>query len=201
MAWFILEIGSILFPALLLPDWTLTFLVVLAVLGLPIAIVLAWAFHMTSAGVFRTAPMDGGVEEPATERPRPQVEPIGDGIVVLPFENLSLSAEDEYFSDGVTEDLIAQLYRIRSLRVICRSLAWQYKTARAGARQIAAELGVAYLLEGSVRRSGARVRIAAQLIDAQSDQQMWAEMYDRDPDGGSGAERVRALTRAFGGLS
>ena len=110
--------------------------------------------------------MDGGAEEPATEGPRPQVEPIGDGIVVLPFENLSSSAEDEYFSDGVTEDLIAQLYRIRSLRVISRSSAWQYKTARAGARQIAAELGVAYLLEGS-RRSGSRVRIAAQLIDAQ----------------------------------
>ena len=180
VAWFILEIGSIVFPALLLPDWTLTLLVVLAVLGLPIAIVLAWAFDMTPAGVVRTASMDGGAEEPATEGPRPQVEPIGDGIVVLPFENLSSSAEDEYFSDGVTEDLIAQLYRIRSLRVISRSSAWQYKTARAGARQIAAELGVAYLLEGSVRRSGSRVRIAAQLIDAQSDRQMWAETYDRD---------------------
>ena len=180
VAWFILEIGSILFPALLLPDWTLTFLVVLAVLGLPIAIVLAWAFHMTSAGVFRTAPMDGGVEEPTTEGPRPAGGANRRWDRVLPFENLSLSAEDEYFSDGVTEDLIAQLYRIRSLRVICRSSAWQYKTARAGARQIAAELGVPYLLEGSVRRSGARVRIAAQLIDAQSDRQMWAEMYDLD---------------------
>ena len=180
VAWFILEIGSILFPALLLPDWTLTLIVVLAALGLPIAIVLAWAFDMTPGGVVRTAPIDGGAEEPATEEPRPQVELVGDGIVVLPFENLSPNAEDEYFSDGVTEDLIAQLYRIRSLRVISRSSAWQYKTARAGARQIAAELGVAYLLEGSVRRSGGRVRIAAQLIDAQSDRHMWAETYDRE---------------------
>ena len=163
VAWFILEIGSILFPALLLPDWTLTLIVVLAALGLPIAIVLAWAFDMTPGGVVRTAPIDGGAEEPATEEPRPQVELVGDGIVVLPFENLSPNEEDEYFSDGVTEDLIAQLYRIRSLRVISRSSAWQYKTARAGARQIAAELGVAYLLEGSVRRSGGRVRIASAL--------------------------------------
>ena len=103
---------------------------------------------------------------PTPSGPASENDEVSDGIVVLPFENLSLHKEDEYFSDGVTEDLIAQLYKIGSLRVISRTSAWQYKARRVGAKQIAGDLGVAYLLEGSVRRSGSRVRIVAQLIDA-----------------------------------
>ena len=178
VAWGLLEVGDLVIPALGLPEWVLTLIVVLAAFGFPIAIVLAWAFDMTAAGVVRTSQVD---EEPHEIDGDPSpLGPLGDGIVVLPFENLSSNPEDEYFSDGVTEDLITQLYRIGSLRVISRSSAWQYKATRAGAAQIASELGVAYLLEGSVRRSGKKVRIVAQLVDARSDRHMWAETYERE---------------------
>jgi serine/threonine-protein kinase len=144
--------------------------------------VLAWIYDLTPTGLLRDSEMDDGTEESAAEalRPVPQNDEVFDGIVVLPFENLSPHKEDEYFSDGVTEDLITQLYRIGALRVISRTSAWQYKARRVGAKQIAGDLGVAYLLEGSVRRSGSRVRIVAQLIDARRDQHMWAETYDRE---------------------
>ena len=157
-------------------------IVVVTLLGFPLAMVLAWIYDLTPTGLLRDSGLDDGTEESTAEAPKPasQSDEVSDGIVVLPFENLSPHKEDEYFSDGVTEDLIAQLYRIGSLRVISRTSAWQYKASRVGTKQIAGELGVAYLLEGSVRRSGSRVRIVAQLIDARRDQHMWAETYDRE---------------------
>lgn len=155
-------------------------IVIVTLLGFPLAMVLAWIYDLTPAGLVRDS--ETNLEGAESEAPKPasQNEEVSDGIVVLPFENLSPHKEDEYFSDGVTEDLIAQLYRIGSLRVISRTSAWQYKGSRVGAKQIAADLGVAYLLEGSVWRSGSRVRIVAQLIDARHDRHMWAETYDRE---------------------
>lgn len=155
-------------------------IVIVTLLGFPLAMVLAWIYDLTPAGLVRGS--ETNLEGAESEAPKPasQNEEVSDGIVVLPFENLSPHKEDEYFSDGVTEDLIAQLYRIGSLRVISRTSAWQYKGSRVGAKQIAADLGVAYLLEGSVWRSGSRVRIVAQLIDARHDRHMWAETYDRE---------------------
>jgi TolB-like protein len=155
-------------------------IVIVTLLGFPLAMVLAWIYDLTPAGLVRDG--ETNLERGESEAPKPasQNEGVSDGIVVLPFENLSPHKEDEYFSDGVTEDLITQLYRIGSLRVISRTSAWQYKGSRVGAKQIAGDLGVAYLLEGSVRRSGSRVRIVAQLIDARHDRHMWAETYDRE---------------------
>lgn len=101
-------------------------------------------------------------------------------IAVLPFENLSADVENEYFSDGVTEDIIAQLSRIGGLKVISRTSVARYKTQRKSAREIVDELGVTHLLEGTVRKAGARLRIVAQLIDARSDRQLWVETFDRD---------------------
>ncbi len=157
-------------------------IVIVTLIGFPLAMVFAWIYDLTPTGSLSDSERDDGTEESAAEalRPASQNDEVSDGIVVLPFENLSPHKEDEYFSDGVTEDLIAQLYRIGSLRVISRTSAWQYKTRRVGAKQIAGDLGVAYLLEGSVRRSGSRVRIVAQLIDARRNRHMWAETYDRE---------------------
>jgi TolB-like protein len=100
-------------------------------------------------------------------------------IVVLPFANLA-DADDEYFSDGITEDILGQLARIDGLRVISRTSATRYRDARIPLRTIAAELGVATVLEGSVRRSGDRVRVSVQLIDAATDSPLWSETYDRE---------------------
>jgi len=101
-------------------------------------------------------------------------------IAVLPFVNLSDDKADEYFSDGVTEDIITQLSKIADLKVISRTSTMQYKNAKKSIREIAQELGVANLLEGSIRRAGNRVRIVGQLIDARNDKHLWAETYDRD---------------------
>ncbi|GLC26962.1 serine/threonine-protein kinase [Roseisolibacter agri] len=100
-------------------------------------------------------------------------------IVVLPFANMTADAGNEYFSDGITEELITQLAAVPSLKVISRTSAMHYKQSRAPLRQIADELGVAHVLEGSVRRDGDRVRIAVQLINARTDQHLWSRSYDR----------------------
>ena len=100
-------------------------------------------------------------------------------VAVLPFRNLSADPENEFFADGITEDVIAQLSKIRSLKVISRTSVMQFKNREQSLREIGATLQVATLLEGSVRRAGDRVRIVAQLIDAEADRHLWAETYDR----------------------
>lgn len=101
-------------------------------------------------------------------------------IAILPFENLSGNKEDEYFSDGIMEDILTQLSKISDLRVISRTSMMQYKNTKKNLRQIGEELNVATILEGSVRRSGDRIRIVGQLINARKDEHIWAETYDRE---------------------
>ena len=99
---------------------------------------------------------------------------------MLPFTNLSEQREDDYFADGMGEQLIATLGRIESLRVISRTSVSRYKDAKVPVQQIASDLNVSYVVEGSVRRAGERVRITAQLIDAATGELLWAQSYDRD---------------------
>ncbi|MFH1609577.1 MAG: adenylate/guanylate cyclase domain-containing protein, partial [Candidatus Bipolaricaulota bacterium] len=101
-------------------------------------------------------------------------------IAVLPFANMSADPENEYFSDGIMDDILAQLTKIGSLKVISRTSVMRYKGTDKSLREIADELGVATVLEGTARRAGDRVRIVAQLIDAETDEHLWAETYDRD---------------------
>jgi len=100
-------------------------------------------------------------------------------IAVLPFQNFSPEPENAYFADGITEDILAQLAKIRNLKVISRTSVMRYKGTQKPIREIAAELGVATVLEGSVRRAGNRVRIVGQLVDASTDEHLWSETYDR----------------------
>ena len=120
-------------------------------------------------------PMSGTVEVegalPLPDKP---------SIAVLPFDNMSGDTEQEYFSDGITEDIITELARFRSLFVIARNSSFSFKGQAIEAKEIARRLGVRYLVEGSVRRAGNRVRVTAQLIDASHDTHLWAERYDRD---------------------
>lgn len=108
------------------------------------------------------------------------VEGRGRSIAVLPFDNLSRDPENEYFSDGLTEDITTQLSKISDLTVISRSSVMRYKNQERELRKVGRELGVTTILEGSVRRSGDRLRISAQLVDAVADKQLWAETYDRE---------------------
>ena len=119
------------------------------------------------------------------DAPGAQVKPAGDltskpSIAVLPFFNLSDDPEQEYFSDGITEDIIAALSRIRQFFVIARNTTFTYKGQAVDVQAVAKDMGVRYVLEGSVRKSGNRVRISAQLIDGESGNHIWAERYDRE---------------------
>src|SRR5437899_411277 len=127
------------------------------------------ADRFASAAAFAEALATPGVVRP----PRPR------SVAVLPFVNLSADPENEYFADGITEDVIAQLSKVGALQVTSRTSVMPFKKREQGLREIAAKLQVATLLEGSVRRAGDRVRIVAQLIDAAADQHLWAETYDR----------------------
>src|SRR5215469_14264740 len=106
--------------------------------------------------------------------------PSKPSIAVLPFQNMSGDTEQEYFADGMAEDIITMLSRSQSLFVIARNSSFAYKGRSVDVKQIARELGVRYVLEGSVRRGGNRVRITAQLVDAVTGNHLWAERYDRD---------------------
>ena len=109
-----------------------------------------------------------------------EIQKTGISIAVLPFANVSGDPEQEYFSDGITDDIITDLSKISALKVLSRSTAFTFKGGAVNVSQIAQELQVAYVVEGSVRKSGGRVRISAQLIDAVRDTHVWAERYDRD---------------------
>jgi TolB-like protein len=174
-----------LYDVLLLPDWTPRLVVALLVAGLPIAMALSWAYDVRPESA---VPAVTGVEVAAAgqvaARPAAPVQavaplPAGDrAIVVLPFENLSSEADTEYFSDGLTEEIITGLSQVRSLRVISRTSAMLLKGCGKDVRTIGRELSVGYVLEGSVRRAGDRLRVTAQLIDAATDAHLWAERYD-----------------------
>jgi len=175
-AFVIWQAADFALPAARLPDWAPTLVLVLTILGFPIAIVLAWAFDITPGGVVRTQPEDAVSAVP--EGPTPTVEaPAKTSIVVLPFDNLSPDPGDAYFSGGLTEEIITDLSYVRSVRVISRSSAMALKGTQKDVRTIGKELGVQYVLEGSVRKAGNDLRITAQLIDATTDEHLWAERY------------------------
>jgi adenylate cyclase len=187
--------------ALNLPDWIVRVVAIIAVAGLPVAIVLAWIFEFSADGL-RVTDDDGGatmsvrwldkrtiiaaivllvtgVAVGLAVRPRGTTSEQRT-IAVLPFSNLSDSKENEFFSDGITEDIISQLALLADLAVTSRTSVMQYKKSDLGARAIADQLGVAHILEGSVRREGRKVRIVAQLIEAKTDRHLWTQTFDRD---------------------
>ena len=198
----VVQVANNFFPPLHLPDWTTTLVAVLVILGFPIALALAWAFEITPDGVRRT---EAGAAATVTHiRSRGVVGYVGVGMVislvgfggyaamngsrgagdvsalaVLPFGNLSTEPENEYFSDGMTEDVLGQLANIRQVRLIPRTSVMMYKRTTKPATQIAQELGVTHVLEGSVRRYGDQVRISAKLIDARNNEVIWSDDYDR----------------------
>jgi len=173
VAFVIWQAAEIAVPGLNLPNWVLTLVIVLTVLGFPIAVVLAWAFDITPAGIERTQ-VDGTAV--AVERPPPPRL----SVAVLPFENLSADPENEYFSDGISEELLNTLARVPGLRVAARTSSFAFKGKATSIGDIGGTLNVAHVVEGSVRRVGDRVRITAQLIDVADGYHLWSESFDRE---------------------
>lgn len=173
VAFLIWQVADLVVPALALPVWTNTFVIIVAILGFPIALVLAWAYELTPLGLQR----DNIAVEGGAPRSPP---PLRSRIAVLPFANISPNAGDEYFADGMTEELISRLSRIHGLDVIARTSVMGYKEQRKTISAIAQELAVGSVLEGSVRRAGNHVRITVQLIDCETSGHLWSEDYDRE---------------------
>jgi TolB-like protein/cytochrome c-type biogenesis protein CcmH/NrfG len=197
-AGFIIQIGSAVFPAWELPNWAFRLVVVLLLIGFPIALILAWAYDVTPQGIKATSALPAGkhrrrniamliaagvivsatagffVLTPAVARK------IDKSIAVLPFENLSDEKENAYFADGIQDDILTNLSKIGDLKVISRTSVMSYRGKAPNVREIGKALGVSAILEGSVRREGNRVRVNVQLINANNDEHIWANNYDRD---------------------
>jgi TolB-like protein/Tfp pilus assembly protein PilF len=194
------------FPVFDVPNWVIRFIVFLIIIGFPFALIFAWAFEITPEGVKRTAEADA---MPRSARPsnrtwiyivvvsaaisvalfflgrytagnRTTSSDEKKSIAVLPFASLSQDKNDAYFADGVQDQIVTNLAKVSDLKVISHTSVRQYKTgAERNMREIGRQLGVAYIMEGSVRRVRDRLRINAELIDARTDTHIWAETYDR----------------------
>lgn len=210
--WIVLQVAEVTFEPLRFPDWWMTALTILAVLGLPIVSVLAWSYEITPGGIVLDSGLEGGVRLPRARRAiapalvagvalmaavtgfawlRTISEPVVDGaesrrfepsaqsIAVLPLVDMSPNGESAYLGDGLSEELSSDLAKLPGLRVAARTSAFAFKGKDMDVRRIGEELGVRYVLEGSVRREGERVRVTAQLIDSISGFHVWTESYDR----------------------
>ena len=195
VGWLVVQAASILFPLFEAPAWALRVFVLVIFLGFPVALVLAWVFDVTPEGVKVDAGREGSWKfyavagvvmalalgwyfygQPATRA----VAPDQRSIAVLPFVNMSGDAENEYFSDGISEEILNQLAKMPELRVAARTSSFSFKGGKLEIPDIARELQVRLVLEGSVRKQGNTVRITAQLIDAEGGFHLWSETYDRD---------------------
>jgi adenylate cyclase len=177
VAWLLVQIVVTVEAPLSLPGWIDTLVIVLVVIGFPIALVLAWAYDLSPAGLERTK------REPAADVSQENGSPLNVlpcSLVVLPFANMSDDPEQEYFSDGLTEDIISDLTLIPGMFVIARNSTFTYKGKSVDVRRLGEEMGVRYVLEGSVRKFRNQVRVTAQLIEAASGHHLWVKKYDRD---------------------
>jgi TolB-like protein/Tfp pilus assembly protein PilF len=195
-------------PVFDIPNWIIRLLVVLIIIGFPTAVACAWAFEITPEGLKRTEDVNEAPAAPSRKKhawlyvviigalfsiglfflgrysaaptQHAAIDTSVKSIAVLPFENLSDDKQNTYFADGVQDQILTNLARVSDLRVISHTTVRQYKTGvPRNLREIGKQLGVTHILEGSVQRAGDRLRIAAQLIDARTDSQIWAETYDR----------------------
>jgi TolB-like protein/Flp pilus assembly protein TadD len=198
-AGFIIQISSAVFPAWELPNWAFRVVVVFLLIGFPISLILAWAYDVTPQGIQVTPNFPAGAHRRRNLImlitigvivsavagfflfPRASWRKVEKSIAVMPFQSLSDEKENAYFADGMQDDILTNLAKIGDLKVISRMSVMPYRgDAVRNAREIGKALGVATLLEGSVRRIGNRVRVSVQLINANSDEHIWAEDYDRD---------------------
>ncbi len=219
VTWILIQVADVVFPAIGLPEWSITLIIAFLAVGFPIALIFAWAFEITPEGVKLEKHVDraksitqqtgrkldfamigflaialayfmfthdwSGDDEEAADAAEvviPTEAALALGVAVLPFDNLSEDASNAFFAAGVHEDVLTYLSRVADLRVISRTSVENYADSDLSLPEIGRELGVSHVVEGSVRRAGDRVRVSVQLIDAATDEHVWAENYDRTLD-------------------
>lgn len=205
VGWLVVQIATQVFPFFDVPAWGVRLVVLLVILGLPFAIAFAWIYEMTPEGVKRTddiAPQRSVARSTGRKldfliiavlavvvallvfdrfrHPRARSASANDrSVAVLPFANLSEDKANAYFADGIQDEILTRLAKIGALKVISRTSTQQFQSKPPSVTQIAQQLGVAHILEGSVQRAGDSVRVNVQLIKADHDDHLWAETYDR----------------------
>ena len=207
VSWLILQLTDVLMPLLSLPEWVGRFVILLLVIGFLLALILSWAYELTPEGIKKEKDVDRsesvthltgrkldfaiiGLMAAAIiylvldnyvleQAPLDAVEEVSEkSIAVLPFDDLSQAGDQEYFSDGMTEEIITKLSHIGKLRVISRTTVGQFKESPLDVPSIGRKLGVDFVLEGSVRKADDRIRVTAQLIDTDDDSHLWADSFD-----------------------
>ena len=204
VGWLLVQVTTQVFPIFEIPNWALRLIVLAIVIAFPIALVLAWAFEVTPEGIKRTEDVDPGAARGSKKHAWIYVVVIGaaisvtlffvgrytagnktesstsnKSIAVLPFENLSDDKANAYFASGIQDEIMTRLAKIADLKVISRTSTQQYQSKPGNLSEIAKQLGVAHILEGSVQKAGDQVRVTVQLINAQTDAHLWADTYDR----------------------
>ncbi len=206
VAWLLMQIASQIFPFFDIPNWVVRLVVLLLVIGFPIALIIAWAFELTPEGIKRTEAAEGVLTKPSRNpawiyvvliagaisiglfflgrftvglRQRVFETVPAKSIAVLPFESLSEDKANAYFAEGIQDEILTRLAKIADLKVISRTSTQKYKSAPNNLREIAQQLGVTSVLEGSVQKAADQVRISVQLVNASNDSHIWAETYDR----------------------
>jgi len=212
VAWLFIQIATQVFPFFEIPNWIVRLVVMVTILGFPIALIIAWAFEMTPEGLKRATEVSPNEYVPRwgtrrfvaliisiailgtavplvhLSRSKPTflsrvttvAEPPQKSVAVLPLLNESGSSDDDYFSDGLSEELIAALAQVKGLKVIGRSSSFRFKGQKEDSRSIGEKLGVSTLLEGTVRKNGSRVRIVAELVNAADGSELWLGTFDRE---------------------
>src|SRR5213080_1825444 len=211
VSWLLIQVATQVFPFFEIPNWAVQMVVVALVIGFPIALVLSWAFELTSEGIkrenevdrkvarktgrkltavvvvvaaaatglmlFRLLHSQQAIEQGKQAPPAPEID--RKSIAVLPFENLSDDRSNAYFTDGIQDEILTRLSKIADLKVISRTSTQHYKSAPENLREIAKQLGVAHILEGSVQKNVDAVRVNVQLIKAATDSHLWSDTFDR----------------------
>ena len=198
VAWLTIQAASIMFPTFEAPAWALRVFIFVLMLGFPVALVLAWMFDVTPEGLKVEPAKQGSARiyafagamvalamawfwfgQPTYKSDDPQTQEGPPSIAVLPFANLSSDAEQEYFSDGMTEELLNVLAKNPALKVAARTSVFEFKGKGGDVRAIGKQLGVSHIVEGSIRRDGQQIRVTAQLIRVADGFHVWSETYDR----------------------
>src|SRR6266702_446324 len=212
IGWLLAQIATQIFPFLEIPNWVVRFVILLIVIGFPIALIIAWAFEATPEGIKRTEVADtmpavagqkkhawvyvvvigaaisvalfflGRYTAQSREGGRPPATAGSlsqKSIAVLPFDNLSRDPDNAFFAEGVQDEILTRLAKVADLKVIARTSTQKFKSAPENLPDVAKQLGVLNILEGSVQKVNDQVRVNVQLINAMTNAHLWAEIYDR----------------------
>jgi TolB-like protein/tetratricopeptide (TPR) repeat protein len=208
VGWLLIQVATQVFPFFEIPNWAVRLVVLFIVIGFPIALMLAWAFELTPEGLKRTEDADAAPTTAVRRKSHGWVFVVIIGalfsvglfflgrygfrsagsstsdvpsksIAVLPFDNLSRDPDNAFFAEGVQDEILTRLAKVADLKVISRTSTQKFKSAPDNLPQIAKQLGVMHILEGSVQKSNDKVRVNVQLINAMTDAHLWAEIYDR----------------------